>query len=98
EGGFLNGQACHFQDTVFGNAHGRAWRSDQRSPTAATRACIDRSVSVCGRTVPFSTSSHVHGAEIGAPGFGRTAYAAANVAVYSLRPVSIRIRPPRSTL
>jgi hypothetical protein len=30
-------------------------------------------VNVCGWTLPFSTSSHVHGADTGAPGFGRTA-------------------------
>ena len=32
-----------------------------------------RSVNVRGPTSPRSTSSHVHGAETGAPGFARTA-------------------------
>ena len=32
-------------------------------------------------TSPRSTSSHVHGADTGAPGLARTAYAAANVAL-----------------
>ena len=44
--------------------------SDQRSPTSATRAAIVRSVNVCGPTSPRSISSHVHGADTGAPGFG----------------------------
>src|SRR5262249_52732394 len=55
--------------------------SDQRSPTALTRAAIVRSVNVRGWTRPLSTSCQVHGADTGAPGFGRTAYAAANVAL-----------------
>jgi hypothetical protein len=36
-----------------------------------------RSVNVCGVTSPRSISSHVHGADTGALGFGRTAYVAA---------------------
>lgn len=40
-----------------------------------------RSVNVCGWTSPDSTSSQVHGADTGAPGLARTAYAAANVAL-----------------
>src|SRR5688572_2619699 len=48
------------------------------SPTAATRSAIVRNVKLRGPTSPRSISSHVHGADTGAPGFGRTAYAAAN--------------------
>ena len=44
-----------------------------RSPTPATRPAIVRSVNVRGPTSPRSTSSHVHGADTGAPGFARTA-------------------------
>ena len=69
---------------------------DLRHPT--TRAAMLRSVNVLGSTLDCSISVHVHGAETGAPGLARTAYAAAKVALYSLRPVSTRIRPPRSTL
>ena len=47
--------------------------SDQRSPTSAMRAAIVRSVNVRGPTSPRSISSHVHGADTGAPGFARTA-------------------------
>src|SRR5438128_8904956 len=47
--------------------------SDHTSPTSATRPAIVRSVNVCGPTSPRSSSSHVHGAETGAPGFARTA-------------------------
>ena len=43
-----------------------------RSPTASRRAGIVRSVNVCGATAPRSTSSHVHGADTGAPGRART--------------------------
>ena len=49
-----------------------ACSSDHTSPTAATRSAIPRSVNACGCT-PRSTSSQVHGADTGAPGFGRTA-------------------------
>ena len=45
------------------------------------RAGSVRSVNVLGPTAPRSISSHVHGAEIGAAGRARTAYAAANVAL-----------------
>ena len=55
--------------------------SDQTSPSSATRAAMLRNVNVRGSTVPRSISSHVHGAETGAPGFARTAYAAAKVAL-----------------
>ena len=37
------------------------------------RAGMFRSVNVRGPTSPRSTSSHVHGADTGAPGFARTA-------------------------
>src|SRR3954453_7233424 len=46
--------------------------SDHSSPTVATRSAILRTLKVCGATLPFATSSHVHGADTGAPGFGRT--------------------------
>ena len=52
------------------------------------RSGIVRSVNVRGTTAPDSTSSHVHGADTGAPGLARTVYAAANVALYPFRPVS----------
>ena len=71
-----------------------------RRPNSAVPG-LDRTkvkVNARGFAAPLSTSSHVHGAETGAPGFGRTAYAAAYVAPNSLRPVSTRIRPPRSVL
>src|SRR5262249_11697682 len=71
---------------------------DQRSPTFASRSAIVLSVNERGSTSPRSTSSHVHGADTGAPGFARTAYAAANVALQPLRPVSTKIRPSRSAL
>ena len=38
-------------------------------------------VKVRGPTAPLSISSHVQGADTGAPGRARTAYAAANVAL-----------------
>jgi hypothetical protein len=40
-----------------------------------------RTVNVPGSTVPCSISSHVHGAETGAPRLARTVYGAANVAL-----------------
>jgi hypothetical protein len=40
-----------------------------------------RSVNVLGSTAPRSISSHVQGADTGAPGLARTVYAAANVAL-----------------
>ena len=55
--------------------------SAQRSPTFATRSGMFRSVNVRGFTSPRSISSHVHGADTGAPRFARTVYAAANVAL-----------------
>jgi hypothetical protein len=55
--------------------------SAQRSPTLAIRPAIVLSVKVRGPASPRSISSHVHGADTGAPGFARTAYAAANVAL-----------------
>ena len=60
------GSGCRLSNSV---AH--------RSPFAARRAAIVRSVKVCGPTAPPSTSSHVQGADTGAPVFGRTAYGAA---------------------
>ena len=50
-------------------------------PTLAMRSGMVRSVNVRGPTSPRSTSSHVHGADTGAPRFARTVYAAANVAL-----------------
>jgi hypothetical protein len=46
---------------------------DHRSPTSAIRAAIDRMAKVRGPTAPLSISSHVQGADTGAPGFARTA-------------------------
>src|SRR4051812_7599926 len=60
---------------------GCALMSAHRSPTLAVLAAIARKVNVCGATSPRSISSHVHGADTGAPGLARTAYAAANVAL-----------------
>jgi len=51
--------------------------SDHKSPTRSIRAAIFLTLNVRGSTLPLSTSSHVHGADTGAPGFGRTAYTAA---------------------
>ena len=51
----------------------RSLMSDQRSPTSATREGIDRRVNVRGPTSPRSSSSHVQGADTGAPGLARTA-------------------------
>ena len=47
-----------------------------KSPTTAILEAIVRNVNVRGAMSPCSTSSHVHGADTGAPGFARTAYAA----------------------
>lgn len=54
---------------------------DHRSPTSAIRFSIVRNVKLFGCTSPVSTSSHEHGADTGAPGFARTVYVAANVAL-----------------
>src|SRR5262249_14700311 len=65
-------------------ARSRFWpwrpKSAQGSPTSATLVVMLRSVNERGPTAPRSISSQVHGADTGAPGFGRTAYVAANVA------------------
>ena len=63
------------------NDRPRRRMSAQRSPTAAMRSGMLRSVNEPGLTLPRSTSSHVHGADTGAPRFARTVYAAANVAL-----------------
>src|SRR5712672_1170645 len=55
--------------------------SAHRSPTFATRSGMFRRVNVPGFTSPRSTSSHVQGADTGAPRFARTVYAAAKVAL-----------------
>jgi hypothetical protein len=47
--------------------------SAHRSPAFPIRAAMVRSVNVPGPTSPRSISSHVHGADTGAPGFARTA-------------------------
>ena len=47
--------------------------SCHRSPTASIRSAMFTSVKLWGCTSPLSTSSHVHGAETGAPGLARTA-------------------------
>ena len=52
---------------------GCALISAHGSPAEAVLCAIVRSVNVRGATSPRSTSSHVHGAETGAPGFARTA-------------------------
>src|SRR5688572_6033514 len=46
--------------------------SAHTSPTFAMRSGIVRSVKVAGFTLPRSISSHLHGADTGAPGFART--------------------------
>src|SRR6185369_11770370 len=51
-------------------------RSSQRSPTFLSRPGIEAIVTLCGAISPRSTSSHVHGAETGAPGLGRRVYGA----------------------
>jgi hypothetical protein len=71
---------------------------DHRSPAASIRLAMFLSVNVRGATAPLATSSHVHGADTGAPGLDRTAYTAAWVALQPFRPVSTRIREPRSAL
>ena len=53
------------------NERPRRCRSPQTSPTAAIRSGMLRSVNEPGLTVPRSSSSHVHGAETGAPRFAR---------------------------
>ena len=55
--------------------------SAHRSPTSSIRSGMLRRVNDCGITFPLSTSSQVHGADTGAPRFGRSAYAAAKVAL-----------------
>src|SRR4051794_15344512 len=75
-----------------GRACGDRKSSAQMSPWTSSRRAMVRRVIDCGPTAPLATSAHVHGAEMGALGFGRTAYAAAYVAPNSLRPVSTRIR------
>src|SRR5687767_8082644 len=47
--------------------------SDHKSPTASIRAAIFFSVNVLGPIDALSSSSHVQGADTGAPGFARTA-------------------------
>ena len=47
--------------------------SDHKSPTSAIRCAIVLNVKVRGPISPDSISSHVHGAETGAPGLARTA-------------------------
>ena len=73
-----------------------AGKAFQSSPTAPSRAAIERRVKLRGPTSQRSTSSHEHGAETAAPGRALTVYAAAKVALQPLRPVSTRTRPPRS--
>jgi len=51
----------------------RSFISDHKSPTFAMRAAIVRKVNLCGVISPWSSSSHVHGADTGAPGLARTA-------------------------
>ena len=63
------------------NDRPRRRMSAHTSPTFAMRSGMFRSVNVPGFTSPRSTSSHVHGADTGAPRFARTVYAAANVAL-----------------
>jgi len=46
---------------------------DHGSPTCSTRFAMPRKVNAVGRATPSASSSHVHGAETGAPGLGRTA-------------------------
>jgi len=46
---------------------------DHKSPTCSIRAAMFRSVRDLGPIAPLSNSSHVHGADTGAPGLARTA-------------------------
>jgi hypothetical protein len=46
--------------------------ADHKSPTSVTRWTIMRNVKLFGSTTPRSTSSHVHGADTGAPALART--------------------------
>jgi hypothetical protein len=55
--------------------------SDHKSPAFWIRASIFLKVKVLGPTFPLSTSSQVQGADTGAPGFARTPYTAAWVAL-----------------
>ncbi len=55
-----------------GSVTPRRARSFHRSPTASSRAAIVRRVNVRGPTVRRSISSHVHGADTGAPGRARS--------------------------
>ena len=55
-----------------GSVTPRRARSFHRSPTASSRSAIVRRVNVRGPTVRRSISSHVHGADTGAPGRART--------------------------
>ena len=59
-----------------------------RSPSSATRSGMFRRLNVSGSTSPRSISSHVHGADTGAPRFARTVYGAANVALYDAQALS----------
>src|SRR5262249_31796626 len=59
----------------------RFWMLCHTSPAFSMRSAIVRSLNVRGPTAPDSTSSHVHGADTGAPGFARTVYGAANGAL-----------------
>ena len=79
---FFNFSIGLFKDRLLFN------KSAHRSPTSPIRFSIFRTLNDLGPTAPVSTSSHVHGAETGAPVFARTVYVAANVALYSFLPVS----------
>src|SRR6185503_20309959 len=56
---------------VGGSACRVASNAAHKSAFAARRSAIIRSVNVCGPASPLSISSQVHGADTGAPIFGR---------------------------
>src|SRR5437879_2426368 len=64
--------------------------SAHTSPTFAMRSGIFRRVNVRGFTSPRSISSHVHGADTGAPHLARTVYAAANWRIAQAVPSACR--------
>src|SRR5204862_8269877 len=55
------------------------WAAANRSPTSSTRARMVRIDQRSGRRATSASSSHVIGADTGAPGAGRTEYGATSV-------------------
>lgn len=83
EGNTDQADSCSFRRRAIGRTNDFLIfsMSAHRSPREEIRWAIIRNVKLFGPTSPRSSSSHEQGAETGAPGFARTVYAAANVAL-----------------